>query len=147
NANQESNSIVPGYYFMQKEMRAEYALLALLDPANRDLRTITIPEGRTLESYYEAVANLTDTPIESVRVAAADTEALGLPPEADGNLEGWLFPARYEFNPGVTPTDVLAQMVAQTIRVLDERGVPADERQRVLTIASLIEREARLDED
>ena len=44
-----------------------------------------------------------------VKAAAQDTEALGLPAEANGNLEGWLFPATYEFNPGVTPTEVLTR--------------------------------------
>jgi UPF0755 protein len=146
-ANADSSRIVPGYYFMQREMKAEFALLALLDPNNRDLLTFTIPEGQVIGSYFQRIADLTDYSLEEVEAAAADTEALGLPPEADGNLEGWLFPARYEFNPGAHPTDILSEMVATTIRTLDDRGVDPEDRQRILTIASLIEREAKLAED
>jgi len=147
NSNPDSASITPGYYFMHKEMKAEFALQALLDPSNRDVRSITIPEGKSLEYYYQAIANLTGTSREEVVEAAENTDALGLPAEAEGNLEGWLFPSTYEFNPGVTPQEVLTKMVSQTIRVLDSYDVPEADRQRVLTVASLVEREAKLDED
>ncbi|GAA5517850.1 endolytic murein transglycosylase [Demequina sediminis] len=147
NDNAESASITPGYYFMHKEMKAEYALEALLDPANRDVRAITIPEGRTLDHYFQAIANLTGTTKEEVQAAAENTEALGLPEEAGGNLEGWLFPSTYEFNPGVTPQEILTKMIAQTVTILDRNGVAPEDRVRILTVASLIEREARLDDD
>lgn len=147
NDNAESASITPGYYFMHKEMKAEYALQALLDPANRDVRAITIPEGRTLDHYFQAIANLTGTTKEEVQAAAENTEALGLPKEAEGNLEGWLFPSTYEFNPGVTPQEVMTRMIEQTVAVLDNNGVAPEDRVRILTVASLIEREARLDDD
>jgi len=147
NSNPDSASIVPGYYFMHKEMKASFALLSLLDPANRDLRTITVPEGKTLDYYYQRIADLTEYSVEDVEAAAENTDTLGLPAEAEGNLEGWLFPSTYEFNPGVTPADVLSKMVQQTIKVLDDAGVADDDRERILTVASLVEREAKLDED
>ncbi|MGC4174072.1 endolytic transglycosylase MltG [Demequina sp.] len=147
NANPDSQSIVPGYYFMHREMKAEYALQSLLDPDNRDLKTVSVAEGSTLEKFYERIAAGTGASIEDVRAAAKDTEALGLPAEAKGNLEGWLFPAKYDFNPGVTPTEVLTTMVAKTVTILDKYDVPAKKREAVLTEASLVEREAKLDED
>lgn len=147
NSNPNAASIAPGHYFMHREMKAEYALQALLDPSNRDVRTITIPEGKTLAYYAQAIANLTGSSQEEVEAAMENTDGLGLPGEADGNLEGWLFPSTYEFNPGVTPQEVLARMVSQTIRVLDSYSVDEDSREQVLTVASLIEREARLAED
>lgn len=147
NSNPDAASIVPGYYFMHKEMKASFALLSLLDPDNRDLRTVTVPEGKTLDYYYQRIADLTEYSVEDVEAAAENTDSLGLPAEAEGNLEGWLFPSTYEFNPGVTPADVLAKMVQQTVKVLDDAGVAEDDRQRILTVASLVEREAKLDED
>ncbi|WP_296667872.1 endolytic transglycosylase MltG [Demequina sp.] len=147
NDNPDSASITPGYYFMHKEMKAEYALLALLDPANRDVRSITVPEGKTLDYYFQAIANLTGTTKEEVAAAAENTEALGLPAGADGNLEGWLFPAKYDFNPGVTPQEVMTKMVAQTVKMLDKYDVEEADREKILTVASLIEREAKLAED
>ena len=146
--NPDAAKITPGYYFMHREMKAEYALAALLDPANRDERTITVVEGKTLDYYYQSIANLTGTTKDDVQaIAEENTEALGLPAEAGGNLEGWLFPDTYVFDPGVTPQDVLAKMIERTITVLDDNGVAPEDRERVLIVASLIEREAKLDED
>ncbi|WP_062520548.1 endolytic transglycosylase MltG [Demequina silvatica] len=147
NDNPDSASIIPGYYFMHKEMKAEYALAALLDPTNRDVRSITIPEGKTLDYYYQQIANLTGSTKAEVKAAAKDTDALGLPAEAEGNLEGWLFPSTYEFTPGVTPQEVMTKMIQQTITVLDNNDVAVEDRERVLTVASLVEREAKLDVD
>src|SRR5690606_38849682 len=117
-ANQHAyaSRLVPGYCGMQQVMTPAYAILALLDTDDRDLQRLTMPDGRTLETYYQRIADLTQYPIEEVRAAAEDTDALGLPPEANGNLEGWLFPSTYQFNPGVHPKDVLAQMVRTTIQ-------------------------------
>ena len=143
----EAQSITPGYYFMQKEMKAEYAMDALLDPANRDELKITIPEGYQVDYYLQAIANLTEYSLEDVEAIAEDTDALGLPAEAEGNLEGWLFPSTYTFTPDVQPAEVLSAMIAQTVRILDKYDVPLEDREDILTVASMVEREARLDED
>lgn len=145
--NPDSSGIKPGFYFMQREMKAEYALLALLDPNNRDLRKITVPEGKSIDYYLDKIASLTGATLDEVKAAAEDTAAIGLPAEANGNLEGWLFPSTYQFNPGVTPSDVLREMIATTIKTLDDEGVAVQDRERILTIASLIEKEAKLDVD
>lgn len=147
NNNPDSASIVPGYYFMHKEMKASFAMQSLLDPDNRDLRTITVPEGKKLDTYFQRIATLTEYSVKDVKEAAKNHDAIGLPEAADGQLEGWLFPSTYEFNPGVTPTDVLSAMVSQTIKQLDKAGVEPEDRERILTIASLVESEAKLDVD
>lgn len=147
NKNPDSSGIKPGYYLLQREMKAQYALEALLDPNNRDLRSITIPEGLTLDYYYQKIAEATSTSVEDVQAAAEDTDALGLPAEAGGNLEGWLFPSTYPFDPGVTPVKALQTMIEETISQLDAQGVAPADRQRILTIASLVEKEAKLAED
>lgn len=146
-SNPDAASIVPGYYFMHKKMKATFALQSLLDPDNRDLRTITVPEGLQLDAYFRKIADLTEYSKADVEEAAKNTTAIGLPEEADGNLEGWLFPATYEFNPGATPTDVMSKMIQKTITELDRAGVAPEDRERILTVASLVEREAKLDED
>ncbi|WP_062306186.1 endolytic transglycosylase MltG [Demequina subtropica] len=147
NANPDASSVQPGYYYMHKEMKAEYALDALLDPSNKDVRTITAVEGKSLDYYKQAIANLTGASQDEVQAAMDNTEALGLPEEANGNLEGWLFPDTYTFDPGVTPQEVLTAMVQRTINVLDKHNVKPEDRERVLTVASLVEREAKKDED
>ena len=83
----------------------------------------------------------------STSKAAKDTEAIGLPKEADGKVEGWLFPSSYEFPEKSTAKQQLKAMVAQTVKVLDDAGVAEKDRQKVLTLASLVEAEAKLDVD
>ncbi|WP_084078233.1 endolytic transglycosylase MltG [Demequina sp. NBRC 110057] len=143
----EALSITAGYYFMQKEMKAEFAMDALLDPSNRDELKITIPEGKGVDVYFQSIANLTGHTAEEVAAIAEDTDALGLPAEAEGNLEGWLFPSTYTFNPDVEPAEMLSTMVAETIKKLDKYDVPVEDRERILTVASLVEKEAKKDED
>jgi UPF0755 protein len=82
-----------------------------------------------------------------VQAAADDFETIGLPEEAGGNLEGWLFPSTYKFNPNVTPTEVLSAMVSTTVATLKDKDIPQEDWLTTLTVASLVEREAGLDVD
>jgi UPF0755 protein len=88
---------------------------------------------------------------ESLGIPYTDFEAAVTDPSAYGvaadSLEGWLFPAMYTFDPGVTAPQVIQRMVDRTVQSLDAAGVPVEERQRILTIASIIEREARITDD
>ena len=80
-------------------------------------------------------------------------DSIGLPAYANGNPEGYLFPSTYDFGPKDKPKDILGKMVArwqQSAEELDLEGgaaalgyTPAE----VMTIASLIEAEAKLDPD
>ena len=47
----------------------------------------------------------------------------------------------------MTAQDVIQTLVDRTVQSLDDAGVPVEDRQRVLTIASIIQREARYEED
>lgn len=143
----DAQKITPGYYVLPKQMKAHYALLALLDSDYRREVSITIPEGKTIPFILDKIAALTGAPLEDVQAAAAKTDAIGLPAQANGSLEGWLFPSTYKFNPGVSPTDVLSTMVATTVVKLKANEVPQDQWLTVLTIASLVEKEAKLDVD
>ena len=146
-ANPSAPSIQPGTYRLLLEMRASDAVDALLDPANRVQVKVTFPEGQRVDQMLEKLSSVTTVPVEEFRTAMEDTVATGLPAEAGGNYEGWLFAATYTFEPGTTPTEMIATMVAETVGALDQRGVAPEDRLRVLTMASLVEREARTPED
>ncbi len=143
----DANSITPGYYVLPKQMKADYALDALLDSEYKREISITIPEGSSVKAILDKIAKVTGASLTDVQAAAANTEAIGLPAEANGSLEGWLFPSTYKFNPGVAPTDVLVKMIKTTTQTLEDKGVPRTQWLKILTIASLVEKEAKLDED
>jgi UPF0755 protein len=61
----------------------------------------------------EAIAEQTDFTKAQLDKAYADTKALGLPAYAEGNPEGYLFPATYQVTPNMTAADLLATMVEE----------------------------------
>lgn len=140
----EDPPFVPGVFKLQLEMTSAEALDALMDPANRMESAVGIPEGFTLEGTLERIAEGTGIPFEELEAAAKNPAAFGV---AADSLEGWLFPATYTFNPGVTANEVIQTLVSRTVQSLDTANVPVAERQRILTIASIIQREARFVED
>lgn len=143
---EEQPTFIPGTYALEEEMSAQSALDALLDESNRKVNSAVIREGLTLSSYVELLAAGTGIPIEDFEAAVADYTSYGLPEDAV-SLEGYLFPATYEFDPGVTARDIIQLLVNRTFESLDAAGVAPEDRNRVLTIASIIQREARIADD
>jgi UPF0755 protein len=123
------------------------AVQALLDPTARLVRKVTVPEGSRLQVIFDQIASQTSITRAQLNAAAKDTADLGLPPQARGNLEGYLFPATYEVEPSTTATDLLHQMVANTLDQLDQLNVPQADRHRILTLASLVQAEGRHPQD
>ncbi|WP_194419585.1 endolytic transglycosylase MltG [Microbacterium abyssi] len=130
----------PGVYPLQEKMTAEAALEVLRDPENMLANTVGISEGGTIESSLPVISESIDIPLEELEAAVDDPGAYGV--DAD-SLEGWLFPAVYTFDPEATATQVIQRMVDRTRESLAAAGVTAADEQRILTIASIIEREGR----
>lgn len=137
----ENPSFYPGNYVLAEKMSARAALDALLDPASRVELTALVIEGKSTWDIYEILSAATEIPVADFEAAAADPASFGLPPEAT-SLEGYLFPARYTFQPGMDAHAVLQVMVDRMRSSLDAAGVASTDQHRVLTIASLIQREA-----
>lgn len=133
----------PGVYRLQEKMTAAAARDALMDEANRMENTVGITEGGTVDTAVPVIAESIGLPLADVQAAVADPRAYGV--EAD-SLEGWLFPAVYTFDPEVTAPQIIQRMVDRTRESLAAAGVPAGDEQRVLTIASIIQREGRLED-
>ncbi|MEN9751768.1 MAG: hypothetical protein RLZZ600_815 [Actinomycetota bacterium] len=132
---------IPGVYSMKANMRAKDALAALLDPATRQVNQVTLPEGMLVSKMLPVLASKTKIPLADFEAAVKDPQALGLPKQAL-NVEGYLFPATYSFSPNMTAVEIIKQMVARTFTALDKAGVPAADQFRVITLASLIQKEA-----
>lgn len=136
----------PGTYTLQQQMSAASALAALQDPANRVVSHVVVPEGTKLTTTLQLLADGTGIDIAEFETAAADLASFGIPAEAP-SLEGYLFPATYTFDPGLSAHDILAQMVARCFQSLDAAGVAVADRHRILTMAALIQKEGGSTED
>lgn len=134
----------PGVYKLQKKMTSEAALEWLQRPETRLENAVALQEGWTVRATLEAAAAGLDMPLEELQAAAEDPSAYGV--EAD-SLEGWLFPAHYTFDPGVTAEQVVKTMVDRTRQSLASAGVAEEDAQRILTVASIVQREGRTAED
>jgi len=144
---EQSAMIQAGTYTLKKGMKAIDAFAFLTNPANRGGARATIPEGLWATEIYARLSKLTGVPLAEYTKAAANPEAIGLPASAKGKVEGYLFPSSYEFDSKTPATEQLKAMVALTIKTLDDAGVADADREKVLTLASLVEAEAKLDED
>lgn len=135
-------AIQPGTYSVRTEMSAAAALAMLRDDANRNAGKVTVREGMRADEIVALLAKTTGRPVAQYASARRNPSAIGLPAEAKGNVEGFLFPATYTFNPDDDATDQLTAMVAKMTQELNLLKVPAAQRRRLVIMASLIEGEA-----
>ncbi|MGY1779533.1 endolytic transglycosylase MltG [Geodermatophilus sp. SYSU D01036] len=152
-ANAAATGIQPGVYELRSQMSGQAALDLLLDPAARQVSRVTVPEGSTLAITLQRISETTGVPLEELTAAAADPAALGLPAYANGQLEGFLFPATYDVEPDDTAVDVLRAMVSRftdtaTDLQLEQRAAAAGRSvYDVVVVASMIERETKVDDE
>jgi UPF0755 protein len=152
-ADDRSRNIQVGYYQLKKQMKASDALAVLIDPENLVQARLTVPEGYRVKDVVKAIAAKTDITADQVRAALKDTKALGLPAAAHGVVEGYLFPATYAVVPGETAQQLLKQMVAKTVTVMQQLDVSAKSKalgltpEQVMTVASILEYEGSRDQD
>lgn len=111
-ADPSATSLQPGTYELREQMSAASALALLKDPASRIVNKFTIPEGTRLTRVLTIASEATGIPISDFETALEDPTALGLVPWANGNAEGFLYPATYEYNDDSTAQGLLQQMVA-----------------------------------
>jgi UPF0755 protein len=141
-----SIQFIPGTYRLQEEMSAQSALDALLNPDNKVELRATVREGLRAGEVIDALSAGTGIPLADYEAAIADPSIYGIPAEAP-NIEGYMFPATYTFEPNTTAEDHIRTLVNEMFRRLDAAGVAEADRHTVLTKASLIQREARLTDD
>ena len=149
----DSSGIQVGDYELQKEMKASDALEVLIDPDNLiGFPTVTIPEGLRLTEIVSTLAENTDFPEAAWNRALQQPDKIGLPDYAEGNAEGYLFPATYEIKPGMKPVAVLSMMVERWAQAAEAADLEARAEElghtpaELMIIASLVEAEGRGDD-
>jgi len=136
----------PGTYRLLSEMSAVSAIEALRDNANRAEYRFTLPEGIRMTDALNIIADRTSLTREELDEAVSDPSRYGVDPPF-GGLEGYLFPATYTFEWGTSADVVIQRLVDEMVKRLESKGVAPEDFHEVLTIASILEREARLEDD
>ena len=147
--NPKADGIQPGFYSLKKEMKASDVVSILVDPGNIVTTNVVIPEGFTVKQIEARLVKETGFKKADFDAALKDPKALGLPDDAKGNPEGYLFPATYKFGPEEKPADMLHDMVARWQQSANDDDLVAGAQalgytpHEIMTIASLIEAEGR----
>ncbi len=143
----------PGSYVFYTGMQYGEVFAMLEAGPNYQVR-LTIPEGLTVEQTASRVSRSTSLTEEEFMAAAAsgDYAVDIIPAQNQDNLEGFLFPKTYDFTADVPAREVmevlLDQFYAETSHLdwsrAGELGITP---YQAVILASLIEREAVLDEE
>lgn len=134
--------IYPGHYEFPLQIPGAEALRILLE-AKPITQSVTIPEGFQVAQIVPTLSEALSIP-EPELFAAVDAANERFP---GPTLEGYLFPATYQFAPDVTAEFVIEQMLDRTLQELAKWDVGLDESLELMTLASIIQEEARLKED
>ncbi len=145
-----------GTYDLPVNSSAEEATAVLLaGPKPLVYQTFTVPEGLWTDEILARVANqLPSVDVASLQLALSSGEVPErYRPEGQTSWEGLLFPDTYQVSEFPTATEALTKMADEFSRVTAELGYGAAETQlgysayQVLIVASLIESEAKLEEE
>lgn len=131
-------------------------VLQKLEEGQQRLSKFTVIEGWTRWDIARALERLPEpeiTEAEALKMMNDTSLIKDIDPQAE-NLEGYLYPDTYSFPPGTSPARMIKLMVErfkttwQAKRAARVGGANAElSPRRVVTIASLIETEAKLDKD
>jgi len=137
---------VPGTFQLRLEMSADSALELIADPASKVVKKVTVKEGLRIGNVVKVLSEESGISVEEFELALVDPTLYELPAKLR-NLDGYLFPATYEIEPGATAQSIISQMVSRMKAELKKFGVSDSDAHRVLTLASIIQKEARISED
>jgi UPF0755 protein len=130
-------------------------VLAKLQQGQRRLNRLTIPEGWTRWDIAKAMVQMPELHLENEAQALDLMNNVSLIADLDPlakNLEGYLFPDTYEFAPDTTAAQLIEMMVKRFRNVWKPewadraRSLNMSTRE-IVTTASIIETEAKLDEE
>lgn len=152
----KSVDVKPGEYLLSKDSSVKDIINSLSTDSSLNKVKFTVPEG-----YYidDIAIKLEDEGICSKNDFILAVKEYPLPSyvkpneEKRYNLEGYLFPDTYIIEIGETPKEIIYKMIKRFEEMLDEASkatnvtVKDEDIETVVTIASMIEKEARLDNE
>jgi UPF0755 protein len=144
-------NIKPGTYLL-KHGTPWKDIVSALNGGHGLVNTITIPEGYSLLQITPLLARTLKVPVDSVEAAVRDTALLARLDIPSKTVEGYVFPDTYAFPLGTTARQAVREMVY----AFERRWRPDWDsslvelkinRNDLVTMASIVEREARLPEE
>lgn len=144
-------SIQAGTYLLRRG-ESWGSILAALREGRGMVANFTIPEGFSLAQAVPVIARALEVPEDSVIAAVRDTALLRRLDVPTPTIEGYLFPDTYTFPHGTTARQAVLATVERFEQVWDPQwdlrlDTTAMSRHDAITLASIVEREARLPQE
>ena len=148
--------VKPGEYVLQKDLNVNELINTLTSESSLNIVKFTVPEGSTIDDISEKLEKEGICSKEDFIKAIKEYELpsfVNINSEKRYNLEGYLFPDTYLIKVGETPKEIITKMVARFKEMLSEAikevntTVKNEDIETVVTIASMIEKEARIDSE
>jgi UPF0755 protein len=147
--------ITPGFYTLPVNDHVGNVLSRLRTPPAQTYQRVTFPEGFTIEQMADRLAETMPRLDRDAFVAAANSPLVPARFRGPGvaSLEGLLFPDTYQVSNADNEAQVVERMVGLMERVGDQEAIETKAQAlgrspyEILIIASMIEKEAKLDED
>lgn len=137
--------IYPGVYEYPTQIPAARALQLLLSNTNKVVVQTTIPEGFRVSQIVPRL--VADLGLEQAALLDAIAAASSRLPDGAPSIEGFLFPATYTFNPGVSAVSVISTMLDRMEAELSDYNLTLKQSLDVLTIASIVQLEGKIPTD
>ena len=150
-----STQIKTGVYTFERGADSDEILGKLTAGEAAPTMAITVPEGLTIEQTAAEVARQSEISATGFEEAARQTDygyAFLENPEIE-NTEGFLYPSRYDFEEGTTARQVVNRLLGQYLLETESMDISGARDRlnlteyQLLTVASLIEKEAASDEE
>lgn len=148
-------TLTPGDYELRPRGHIGNLVRVLRTPPSLTYTNVTFPEGFTLQKMSERLsAKLPRMDPQGFMIAVTDGSIRApLQPEGATSLEGLLFPDTYRISADESPSQIATRMIDLMDLVVRQEDVAAKAERlgmspyQMLIIASMIEREAKVDED
>ncbi|MGB8860003.1 MAG: endolytic transglycosylase MltG [Ilumatobacteraceae bacterium] len=147
--------LIPGYFRLRPDDHMGNIMRILRTPPSETFTKVTFPEGYTFERMGRRLEEKVPR-LSAIDFNVAATDGNIRPdwlPEGVNSLEGLLFPDTYQVSNGESAGQLVERMVKLMERVgrqenIEQRSVEVGlDPYKVLIVASLIEREAKVPED
>ena len=147
--------LTPGDYELRPRDHIGNLMRVLRTPPSLTYTNVTFPEGFTLEKMSQRLSQKLPRTDPTAFMTAVTNGSIRSPLQPDGatSLEGLLFPDTYRISADETASHVAQRMIDNMNLVVRQEGVEAKATQlgfspyQMIIIASMIEREAKVDED
>jgi UPF0755 protein len=136
----------PGVFSLRKEMSSAEAVKILSNPDAAVLTRVTINEGWRASVIFSTLSKATGLELSEFQALFEKPEVFGLDSKLI-NIEGYLFPATYSFEPDLTAKEILQILVDRMQQELVSLKVPSDRIHEVIILASVVEKEVRFPDD